>query len=1001
MKKILVVIFFAILYQNGLAQSCTLADEYKALLALYDSTGGAGWANKDGWSNADTTVQNVQGWYGVSTDTDGHVIALNLSSNNLQGVLPVEIGNLCYLQILNFHENQLTGILPNEIGMLDSLQTLNLSKNQLTGSIPNSIGNLDKLILVDLSENQFSGTLPSDIGRLNQLQTLNINNNTIEGDIPYSFGNLTALVRFNAFSNLISSIPSSINGLSSIQFLYLDSNKLTTFPSEITDLETLQEIRLGSNSIAGELPQTIGNLVNLQILHIEENQLTGSIPTSIGNLGNLTQLLLFSNNFTGTLPKEIGNLINLTNLDIHENKLSGAIPSDIGRLTNLTVFNGSSNQFTSVPSEIGNLTALTVINLGTNQISGNFPVLHSQVNQLFLNNNKLTFLSLLPIKQNFSGSNFTYLQQDLIDSEILVSFTSGGTAVLNTSIDHSTSPSCLYQWFKSVNGVVTPLTSSPSATGNSFTLSNLKQTDNGTSYYYQITNPLIPDLVLTSRLRTLNFQTALCQNSLADEYQALLNLYNATNGSKWLNNSGWKDADPNVVKSVAEWYGIQVDVSGHVINLDLSSNNLEGALPSNIGNLCTITQLNLGGNKINGIIPEGIGMLKNIKVINLAYNRLTGQLPSSMGGLQELASFSINNNQISGLIPKTFSSLSKLTSLHLESNKITGPLDFVSNLSGLTEIAINDNLFYGNIPQLGGLVNLQSILAQNNTLESISSDILDLHFLTVANFSNNILNDIPDFSIQVNKPNLDLSLDGNDLNFTQLLPIVNGNGFKSLSYQPQNKVDEIKNVQVVDQSLILIATVDQSTNPASVYQWFKIVNGESISISNSSSANYILTISPITQEDIGVGYYYTITNPALPGLTLVSELQTSFMNTFCSNIYCFNNGAVGINTQFVSTGYRLGLKGKMIVTGARVALNRSWPDYVFDSSYKLPSLTSLKTYINSHKHLPDVPSAQEIKDNGMDIGEMSTILLKKTEELSLYFIQLDERLRKLESDANK
>jgi len=74
------------------------------------------------------------------------------------------------------------------------------------------------------------------------------------------------------------------------------------------------------------------------------------------------------------------------------------------------------------------------------------------------------------------------------------------------------------------------------------------------------------------------------------------------------------------------------------------------------------------------------------------------------------------------------------------------------------------------------------------------------------------------------------------------------------------------------------------------------------------------------------------------------------------------------------------------------------PDYVFDPSYKLMSLNELKTYINTNKHLPNIPSAKEYEERGeLDLGELNRKLLEKVEELTLYILQLEERTKALEN----
>jgi len=69
-----------------------------------------------------------------------------------------------------------------------------------------------------------------------------------------------------------------------------------------------------------------------------------------------------------------------------------------------------------------------------------------------------------------------------------------------------------------------------------------------------------------------------------------------------------------------------------------------------------------------------------------------------------------------------------------------------------------------------------------------------------------------------------------------------------------------------------------------------------------------------------------------------------------------------------------------------------WPDYVFDRSYKLPGLATVKSYIDLNHHLPNIPPADEVAKNGLNLGETEKLLTKKVEELTLYLIDKDQQL---------
>jgi len=75
----------------------------------------------------------------------------------------------------------------------------------------------------------------------------------------------------------------------------------------------------------------------------------------------------------------------------------------------------------------------------------------------------------------------------------------------------------------------------------------------------------------------------------------------------------------------------------------------------------------------------------------------------------------------------------------------------------------------------------------------------------------------------------------------------------------------------------------------------------------------------------------------------------------------------------------------------------NWPDYVFTPTYKLRPLSEVKLFIDANGHLPEVPSAEETANEGVDVGEMNKVLLKKVEELTLYIIQQEERIKALEA----
>ena len=113
------------------------------------------------------------------------------------------------------------------------------------------------------------------------------------------------------------------------------------------------------------------------------------------------------------------------------------------------------------------------------------------------------------------------------------------------------------------------------------------------------------------------------------------------------------------------------------------------------------------------------------------------------------------------------------------------------------------------------------------------------------------------------------------------------------------------------------------------------------------------------------------------------------------------NGTVGIGTDDPK-GYRLAVNGDAIFTKVKVKQYTAWPDYVFASTYQLPSLSEVAAFIKEYKHLPNIPSAADVaKEDGIDLGEMNSKLLEKIEELTLYAIEADKKNKELEARLRK
>lgn len=261
------------------------ATECDALVAIYNNTNGPSWFDSSNWLQTNEPCS----WYGVTCTNTGHVNTLFFINNGLSGNIPIEIGDLTYLESLTLGDN-LSGPIPLEIGKLTKLKNLYLGSSQLDGSIPTEIGKLTNLTELYIVGNNLTGNIPVEIGKLSQLQRLDLSNNQLTG-----------------------AIPSEIGKLSQLQILYSSNNHLTgSIPAEIGDLTSLVTLDLSNNNLTGNIPGQIGKLKKLGWLNLSSNQLSGSIPTQIGNLTNLYTLYLNNNNLSGEIPSSFKNLTKLS-----------------------------------------------------------------------------------------------------------------------------------------------------------------------------------------------------------------------------------------------------------------------------------------------------------------------------------------------------------------------------------------------------------------------------------------------------------------------------------------------------------------------------------------------------------------------------------------------------------------------------------------------------------------------------------------------------------------
>ena len=130
------------------------------------------------------------------------------------------------------------------------------------------------------------------------------------------------------------------------------------------------------------------------------------------------------------------------------------------------------------------------------------------------------------------------------------------------------------------------------------------------------------------------------------DQEALVALYNATEGPNWANNTNWLSDKP-----LGEWHGVTTDANGRVTRLDLSQNGLTGEIPSGLGSLTNLDRLFLHRNQLTGEIPAELGNLTNLARLRLDGNRLTGTIPAELGRLTNLTVLYLSGNPLTGCVP--------------------------------------------------------------------------------------------------------------------------------------------------------------------------------------------------------------------------------------------------------------------------------------------------------------------------------------------------------------
>ena len=138
------------------------------------------------------------------------------------------------------------------------------------------------------------------------------------------------------------------------------------------------------------------------------------------------------------------------------------------------------------------------------------------------------------------------------------------------------------------------------------------------------------------------------------------------------------------------------------------------------------------------------------------------------------------------------------------------------------------------------------------------------------------------------------------------------------------------------------------------------------------------------------------TEPQEGGDNLAGNIEDKIFFNAGGTSYLINNGGLAIGKTTVISGYSMDVNGK--IRANEIVVNTGGADFVFEDKYNLKSLEEVENFIKENKHLPEIPSATEVQENGVSVGEMQTKLLQKIEELTLYLIDQNKSIQELKEE---